>query len=114
MKAKLIASYPRKPHYISEYVYECIECGEHFTRCTNAKNINPYCGKCYRKHEAERQKDRLQKKKNEAIIRELELLYKDIHNFLKPLISEDWMLDTIDKICEKHIENVKRGESNVL
>lgn len=113
MKAKLIASYPRKPYYISEYVYECIECGEHFTRCTNAKNINPYCWKCYRKHEAERQKDRLKKKKNEAIIRELELLYKDIHNFLTPLIREKWILDAVDNICKKHIENIKGG-SNVL
>lgn len=113
MKAKLIASYPRKPYYYSEYVFECIECGEHFTRCTNAKNINPYCGKCYRKHEKEREKERRQKKKNEAIIRELELLYKDIYNFLSPLIKEDWILDAVDHIYKKHIENIKGG-SNVL
>ena len=113
-KAKLVRTYPKKPYYMTQYIYECIDCGEEFSRCRYDKRINPYCGACAKKHEYEKAKERAQKKKTEEIVRELELLYKDIHNFLYPLIKENWILETVDKICEKHIENIKRGESNVL
>lgn len=114
MEAQLIKSVIRDPYYMSTFTYKCIRCGAEYTRCQHHNRISPYCGSCSRELDAKKNKERIQKKKSEEIVRELELLQKDIHNFLMPLLLEDWMLNTVDRICEKHIENVKKGESNVL
>ena len=80
-RAKLIR-YTKHPRYryLDEYVYECIDCGEEFTRATNAKNINPYCGKCYRKRETEKQRERNRIKRNNDIIAELEKIKAELNN----------------------------------
>lgn len=114
MRAQLIRVEHAEPWYFTKYYYKCIDCGAEYTRHQCNERINPYCGKCQRKHETEAQRERNERKRNKETIRELELLYKDIHNFIYPLIKEKWIIDTIDKICEKHIENVSKGESNVL
>lgn len=78
-RAKLIR-YTKHPRYryLDEYVYKCIDCGEEFTRATNAKNINPYCGKCCRKRETEKQRERNRRKRNNDIITELEKIKAEI------------------------------------
>lgn len=60
MKAKLIRTEldPKGRFYFNTYYYECIECGKEYIRHTYNNRINPYCGDCCRKHDAERNAQR--------------------------------------------------------
>lgn len=98
-RAKLIR-YTKHPihRYMDEYVYECIDCGEEFTRATNAKNINPYCGKCYRKRESEKQRERNKRKRNKDIICELDNLKNKMNTYCDLHGIYDWgLIDLIDE-----------------
>ena len=64
MKAKLIRTEldPKGRYWFNNYIYECIECGKEFSRHTYNERINPYCGDCCRKHDAEKAKQRYKEK----------------------------------------------------
>lgn len=66
-QAKLVEYIPsgKSLPYWDRYVYECVDCGAHYERGTNNSRINPYCGICARKHDAERQKENKLKKQAE-------------------------------------------------
>ena len=100
-RAKLIR-YTKHPRYryLDEYVYKCIDCGEEFTRATNANNINTYCGKCYRKRETEKQRERNRIKRNNDIIAELEKIKAEIKDFYH------YQNEAL-KIIDKHISKLK-------
>lgn len=102
-RAKLIR-YTKHPRYryLDEYVYKCIDCGEEFTRATNAKNINPYCGKCYRKRETEKQRELNKRKRNNDIICELEALKNKMNTYCDLHGIYDWgLIDLIDERIEQ-------------
>ena len=63
---------PRGLSYLDTYYFECLDCGKEYFRHANNKRISPYCGKCQRKHDNEKQKERLKAKKNQSTIEELE------------------------------------------
>lgn len=69
MKAKLVSvTEPEgKPIWFRTYEFECIDCGKHFIRHRFDSRTNPYCGDCQRKHENERQKERIARKEQQKI-----------------------------------------------
>ncbi|MBO5809666.1 MAG: hypothetical protein J6R32_02440 [Bacteroidales bacterium] len=92
--------------YLDTYYFECADCGKEYFRHTNNKRINPYCGPCQKKHDYEKQKERLKAKKNQGIIAELEKIKEEISGRCIFSISKIDVLDIIDK----HIAELK-GEN---
>ena len=88
MKAKLISvTEPEgKPIWFRTYEFECIDCGKHFTRHRFDSRTNPYCAGCNRKHENERQRERIETKKQMAIN---DVLDKIIAEITKEYVSSD-------------------------
>lgn len=81
MRAKLIRiNEPRNglPWYFREYVYECIDCGKHYTRNSRNRNISPYCGQCQKKYDAEKDRARQEKKLRDQINAELREVRQEI------------------------------------
>ena len=81
MKAKLIRKIPQReglPYYFRRYEFECIECGEHYIRGRCDKRTTPYCGKCQRKHDYEKQKTRAKEKEQAKIDAVLEDIKTEI------------------------------------
>lgn len=104
--------------YLDTYYFECADCGKEYFRHANNKRINPYCGKCQRKHNNEKQKEKLKAKKNQDIIAELEKIKKKIKNDC--ILHEEWFVNIddlekclcrIDAIIDKEISELK-GENN--
>ena len=84
MKAKLVSvTEPEgKPIWFRTYEFECIDCGKHFTRHRFDSRTNPYCAGCHRKHENERQRERIEAKKQMAI--------NDVLNKIRAEIDEQY------------------------
>lgn len=62
-KAKLVRKIESgKAWYFDDYEYECIDCGEHFTRHRYDRRIRPYCAECSIRHERERARQRNKEK----------------------------------------------------
>ena len=85
MKAKLVSvTEPEgKPIWFRTYEFECIDCGKHFTRHRYDSRTNPYCPGCNRKHENERQKERIEAKKQIAINDVLDKISAEIEQTAK-------------------------------
>ena len=93
MRAELVRVEHAEPYYFTQYYYKCIDCGAEFSRHQCNDRINPYCGKCQRKHDTEAQKQRNKKRKNEQIIKELEELECQIIE-KRQLIKRDTVIFT--------------------
>ena len=108
MKAKLVSvTEPEgKPIWFRTYEFECIDCGKHFIRHRFDSRTNPYCGGCQRKHENERQRERIKAKKQMAINDVLDKIsaeIKDLHNsHMINFVSADGAVDTCLEIIEKY------------
>lgn len=62
-EAKLIRKIESgKAWYFDKYEYECIDCGEHFTRGSYTRRIRPYCAECSIRHEREKARQRNKEK----------------------------------------------------
>lgn len=85
MKAKLVSvTEPKgKPIWFRTYEFECIDCGKHFTRHRFDSRTNPYCADCHRKHESERQRERIKAKKQMAINEVLDKISAEIKELTK-------------------------------
>lgn len=93
MKAKLISvTQPEgKPIWFRTYEFECIDCGKHFTRHRYDSRTNPYCAGCNRKHENERQRERVEAKKQMAINDVLDKIRAEIEqNKAKAISYPNW------------------------
>ena len=79
---------PRGLSYLDTYYFECSDCGKEYFRHANNKRISPYCGKCQRKHDNEKQKERLKAKKNQStIVFSFQFYYSAIYNINNRLYS---------------------------
>ena len=105
MSAKLIRieKNPKGLRYLDTYYFECIDCGEEYFRHKNDSRTSPYCGKCQRKYDNEKQKKRMQAKNTRSIVAELELLKKR---------AEILMWDT--KLDKKHCIELISGRIEEL
>ena len=109
-KAKLINAIIREPFYFSEYEFECINCGTHYTRAAYNSRISPYCGKCSREIDSIKNKERRVRKKNEAIIKELESIQEEIQDRFNNFKFDYWTADSITRLIGEHINKLK-GEA---
>ena len=89
MEAKLIKeiSDKRIPWYGHTFVFECIDCGANYTRSRYDARTTPYCCKCQKRHDKERnvkrQKQRKQAEINEVLDKiraEIEQAYCKVEN----------------------------------
>ena len=107
MKAKLVSvTEPEgKPIWFRTYEFECIDCGKHFTRHRYDSRTNPYCAGCNRKHENERQRERIEIKKQMAINDVLDKISAEIKERIDkvPMTSfrEDGLRDALE-VVEKY------------
>ena len=93
---------PRGLSYLDTYYFECSDCGKEYFRHANNKRISPYCGKCQRKHDNEKQKERLKAKKNQSIIEELEKMWEKIRAL--PDINPDYPMDKTIHISRYEVQ----------
>ena len=107
---------PRGLSYLDTYYFECSDCGKEYFRHANNKRISPYCGKCQRKHDNEKQKERLKAKKNQSTIEELEKIKAEAEELIE-LCDSDYEFEeiygiksVIDIINSRIIE--LKGENN--
>ena len=102
---------PRGLSYLDTYYFECSDCGKEYFRHANNKRINPYCGVCQRKHDNEKQKERLKAKKNQGIISELEKIKIEIIKITFRSVATDKtkeeMSDKIIQYLDKRISELK-------
>ena len=96
MKAKLVSvTEPEgKPIWFRTYEFECIDCGKHFTRHRFDSRTNPYCPGCNRKHENERQRERVEIKKQMAINDVLDKISAEIKETLSWEMYDEWGNET--------------------
>lgn len=115
--AKLIKHIPsgKRLPYWDRYEYECIDCGEHFTRATYTSRINPYCAQCYKKHEREKAKENKLRKQE---LHDKEIRNKAIDEFAEKL-KKKWILkngwdrtDEIYRYIDEISEQLKAGGKN--
>lgn len=97
MKAKLIRKIPAReglPYYFDNYEFECIECGEHYTRKNYSNRTLPYCYKCQKRHDKEKEEERKAKRIRSienAILDKLNGYVLEEHNkFYKMIESDEW------------------------
>ncbi len=108
MRAKLIRiNEPQNgiPWYYREYVYECIDCGKHYTRNSCNPNVSPYCGKCQRKYDTEKDCSRREKKLNDRI----NIVLADVRAEIQGIVP--YKMTYLDKtkvlqIIDQHIKEV--------
>ena len=107
MKAKLIREIPQReglPYYFKTYEYECIDCGQHYTRKRCDNRINPYCSTCARKHDKEKQKEQRARKEQKIINRVLEQIRCEIDSYCSENRDRNDGLYIVMKIIDKHIK----------
>lgn len=100
MKAKLVREIPQReglPYYFKTYEYECIECGEHYTRHQYNKRITPYCCKCNAKYEKQKQKERVVRHEQKIINMVLDQIRSEIASLPTNNVSRKFAFDVIDK-----------------
>lgn len=110
-KAKLVRHIPsgKRLQYWDKWEYECVDCGSIYSRSANNSRINPYCGMCARKHDAERQKELKIKKQQEH---DAKVKRDTIDEFLQKLKErnyKDWNYATYEimkEIAEKLKERI--------
>lgn len=107
MKAKLVSvtESEGKPIWFRTYEFECIDCGKHFTRRRFDSRTNPYCPICHRKHENERQRERIKAKKQMAINDVLDKISAEIKDRIdtEPISSGEAIgMEMALDIVEKH------------
>jgi hypothetical protein len=108
MKAKLVSvtELEGKPIWFRTYEFECIDCGKHFTRRRFDSRTNPYCPICHRKHENERQRERIARKEQQKINEILDKISAEIKELpelhcIQVMDREDIPLLALD-IIEKY------------
>lgn len=125
MKAKLVSvtESEGKPIWFRTYEFECIDCGKHFTRHRFDSRTNPYCPICHRKHENERQRERIETKKQMAINEVLDKISAEITEkaFTEEIFDEDVFRSTYTESmtreeaeCESVIETEIVKLSDIL
>lgn len=103
---------PRGLSYLDTYYFECSDCGKEYFRHANNKRINPYCGTCQRKHDNEKQKERLKTKRNQSTIEELKKIKAEITACTQQEEGEvpaciNYGIKLSTEIVEKHISELK-------
>ena len=105
MKAKLIREIPQReglPYYFKTYEYECIECGQRYTRKRCDDRINPYCSICARKHDKEKQKEQRAKREQRIVNAVLDEIKADIELARYGLVNDG--LDLALMIIDRHMK----------
>ena len=102
MEAKLIRVIPSDvAWYFTQYEYECIKCGAHYTRKQHNNRINPYCCTCNAEITKERQKINAKRCEQRKINKVLEDIKAEIEQayFHKQIStrSRKIFMDAIDK-----------------
>lgn len=107
-KAKLIKYTPSEvSRYFDRYEYECIECGEHYFRCTSNARINPYCANCCRKHDRIKARER-NKKRDESIYQNaIDDAKEYIHNAIAHDGRDGWTAKSWEDYIMVCLDNVK-------
>lgn len=106
-KAKLIKADVKTPFYLSQYEYECVICGAHYTRSAYNSRINPYCWRCNHEIEKEKNQKRVIRKRNEMIIKELESIQEEIQDNFNNFKFDYWTADSITRLIGEHINKLK-------
>jgi hypothetical protein len=111
MKAKLVREIPQReglPYYFKTYEYECIECGEHFTRHQYNKRITPYCCKCNAKYEKQKQKERVARHEQKIINAVLDKIRAEIYEHFMTI--DGGVHDKSAIKCMQIIDHYMKGE----
>ena len=108
MTAKLVSvTEPKgKPIWFRTYEFECIDCGKHFTRHRFDSRTNPYCADCHRKHENERQRERIETKKQKAIDDVLDKISAEIKENMSWEMYDEYGNETA--LCKELMEIIEK------